>query len=284
MSTPEVALDQGQDSAADDALAAVAAVLIERGVVRVSGRWPDNVAARQVALQIAERARGIDPLSAGLPAYEVVGEFTVPPPGAIQRDFQALHIDYGVPKLAGPAVPVTRFTALYLDRQRAGSGSATRTVSLRTLLGQRSWPPREVLAERVCCDNGDGTLVEGILARMVEAVDQTRDLPDQGSDGFLCGMEFRTLEEEHHYFARHGLCLEKVEEDIILSSGELLVFDNLTTAHGRRGRRYTGELYQLCIGFASLCVTDQAILLDRILAAFHDRHRRIDAATAESRW
>jgi hypothetical protein len=272
VSAPEVDLHQVQDSAEDVALAAVAAVLIERGVVRVSGRWPDNVAARQVALRIAERARGLDPLSVDLPAYEVVGEFTVPPPGTTQRDFQALHIDYGVPKLAGPAVPVTRFTALYRDRQKVGSGSATRIVPLRTLLGQRSWPPREVLAERVCHDTGDGTLVEGILARMVEAVDQTRDLPDRGESDFLCGMEFLTLEEEHHYFARHGLCLEHVEEDIILSGGELLVFDNLTTAHGRRGRRDAGELHQLCIGFASLRLTDQAMLLDRILAAFHVRH------------
>jgi hypothetical protein len=61
------------------------------------------------------------------------------------------------------------------------------------------------------------------------------------------------------------------EEEIVLSSGELLLLDNLATAHGRRGRRDTGELHQLCIGFGSLDLTGQAALLDRILAGFDHR-------------
>jgi len=185
-----------------------------------------------------------------------------------QRDFQALHIDYGVPRLAGPPVAVARFTALYLDGQRPGSGTATRVVPLRPLLGQRRWPARAVLAGRLCADAGDGTLVEGILARIIEAADQGRDLPDREADGFWCGMEFATLDEERHYFARHGMRLAAAEEEIVLSSGELLLFDNLAVAHGRRGRRDAGELHQLCIGFGSLDLTGQATLLDRILAGF----------------
>lgn len=262
-----------QQPAHDEAMAAVAAALAERGVARVPGRWPDKAAAWRQALRITECARGRDPLCAGLPGLEVVGEFTVPPPGTVQRDFQALHFDFGVPKLAGPPVAISRFTALYLDGHRRGSGAATRIVQLRLLLGQRPWPTRAVLAERLRRDAGDGAWVEGILARIIEAADQSRDLPDRNAGGFLCGMEFSTLDEERRYFARHDLQLAAADEEIVLSGGELLVFDNLATAHGRRGRRGTGELHQLCIGFRSLDLTGQARLLDGFLTGFdHQGH------------
>jgi hypothetical protein len=108
----------------------------------------------------------------------VVGEFTVPPPGFVQRDFQALHIDFGVPKLTGaPAA----------------------------------------------------------------------------------------------------------EEEIVLSGGELLLFDNLAVAHGRRGRRATGELHQLCVGFRSLGLPGQVTLLDRFLAAFAASAGTPDSVAAPAR-
>ncbi len=254
--------------AEDGALTKAAAVLVERGVARVPGCWPDHAAAWNTALQVAALARALDPLCAGLPGLEVVGEFTLPPPGTVQRDFQALHFDFGVPRLAGPPVAVSRFTALYLDGQRTGSGAATRITPLRPLLRQRPWPARAVLADRLCRDAGDGALVEGIFARIIEAADLSGDLPDPSADGFLCGMEFATLEQERCYFARHGLQLAAVEQEVVLSPGELVLFDNLATAHGRRGRRIPGELHQLCIGFASLDLTGQARLLDQIIAWF----------------
>jgi hypothetical protein len=281
VSAPRLGSDQVQASAGGEVLAAIAAALVDRGVVCVPGRWPDHATAWDMALRITACARGLDPLSVP-PEFEVVGEFAVPPPGVVQRDFQALHIDYGVPKLAGPPVAVARFTALYLNGQRPGSGSATRIVPLRPLLSQRSWPPPAVLAERLRQDTTGGTLVEGILARIIEAADQSQDLPDRNLDGFLCGMEFPTLEEEHRYFTRHGLRLAVAEEEIVLSSGELLLFDNFAIAHGRRGRRNTGELRQLCIGFGSLDLTGQATLLDRFLAGFEDRQGHADAVTVES--
>ena len=268
MTTGETVTGHVRMPADDEAAAVLAAALLERGFARVPGRWPDSPAAWQTALRIAACAGDRDPLCAGLPALEVVGEFTVPPQGMAQRDFQALHIDYGVPKLGGPPVAVSRFTALYLDPGRAGSGTATRIVPLRRLLGQRPWPARAVISERLCRDADDDSLVEGILARIVESADQSRDLPARDTDGFLCGMEFADLVEERRYFARHSLHLPSAEEELILSSGELLLFDNLLTAHGRRGRRHPGELHQLCIGFPSLDLPGQATLLDRILAAF----------------
>lgn len=269
MSMPWMESGDPESTVEEEALPAVAAELAEHGVARVAGRWPDHAAAWRTALRIADHARSLDPLCADLPGLEVVGEFTLPPPGTVQRDFQALHIDYGVPKLAGPTVAISRFTALYLDGRRPGSGSATRIVPLRLLLCQRPWPDKAVLAGRLCSDAGDGAVAEGILARIIEAADQSRDLPDRNADGFLCGMEFATLDEEHRYFTRHGLHLAAAEKAVVLSGGELLIFDNLVTAHGRRGRRDPGELHQLCIGFGSLDLTAQATTLDRFLAGFH---------------
>jgi hypothetical protein len=267
---------------AEDSALAAAVVLAEQGVVRVRGSCPESAAAWTAAFRIAACAREIDPLCAGLPGLEVVGDFTLPPPGVVQRDFQALHIDYGVPKLAGPPVAVSRFTALYLDPYRPGSGAATRMVPLRALLSQRRWPARAVLADRLSHDARDGAVVEGILARIIEAADQSKDLPAIDADGFLCGMEFATLEQERAYFARHGMQLADVEQEIVLSPGDLLLFDNLATAHGRRGRRHTGELHQLCIGCGSLDLTGQATLLDWILASFSTANGRHDAVLADS--
>jgi hypothetical protein len=262
-----------------EAIVAAAATIVDRGVALVPGRWADRAAAWDMALRVTAAARDLDGLPAGLPVFEVLGEFSLPPPGVVQRDFQALHIDYGVPKLAGPPVPVARYTALYLDNAAPGSGAATRIVPLERLLSQRSWPAREVLMGRLCADTSAGS-VEGILARIVEAADESRDLPDGATDDFLCGMEFLTLEEERLYFARHGLQLAAVEEEVALTSGQLLLFDNLAVGHGRRGRRNAGELQQLCIGFGSLDLTGQASLVTRFLSGFDHGDEHADVVTA----
>jgi hypothetical protein len=281
VATPRPGSSGRQTSVDDQAGIDVAVVLVERGVVRVPGRWPDSATAWRAALRVTAAARGLDLLCAGLPDLDVVGEFTAPPPGVVQREFQALHFDFGIPRLAAP-VAASRFTALFLDGQCVGSGAATRIVPLGRLLRQRHWPARAVLAERLCRDARDGAAVEGILARIIEAADQSSDLPDKNEDGFLCGMEFSTLHDEYAYFARHGLQLAAVEKEFVLSPGELLLFDNLTAAHGRRGRRNTGELHQLCIGFASLDLAGQATLLDRILASFGAASGSQEAVLADS--
>jgi hypothetical protein len=219
-------------------------------------------------MQIAAGARRLDPWCVDLPELEVVGEFTVPPRGTVQREFQALHIDFGLPRLGVQPVAVARFTALHRAADQLGSDTATRVVPLSRLLGQRTWPARAALTERLRCSSAGDDPVEGVLARVVEAVDQSIDLPAKDTDGFLCGMEFASIEDERRYFARHGMRLEAAEEEVVLDRGELLVFDNLVIAHGRRGARHEMELHQLCIGFRSLDHADQAKLLERVLGSF----------------
>jgi hypothetical protein len=243
----------------------LAVELVRRGVVRVPGRYEVAADAWSAAMLIAEQAGRLDSVIADLKELAVVGEFIVPPRGVVQRDFQALHIDFGLPRVGADAVAVARFTALHCAADLTASGAATRMVPLAGLLGQRNWPDPDVLIDRLRAKSADDEAVEGVLARVVEALDQTRDLPAKDSDGFLCGMEFASLADERRYFARHGMSLESAEQEIVLEPGELLVFDNLVMAHGRRGQRQTNELHQLCVGFPSVEPADQAKLLEQVL-------------------
>jgi hypothetical protein len=207
-----------------------------------------------------------------MPALEVVGEFTVPPAGALRRDFQTLHIDFGLPIEGREALDVARFTALYVDARHPRTTAFTRVVPLNALLAQRVWPGRRRLLanlRRYGKPTRPGTsYVEGILARLVEAADDCSALPSTADASFLCGMEFASIEEERAHFARHGLELDTIEHRIPLTAGELLLFDNLATAHGRVGTRRPKELDQMCAGYRRLNLTRQHTLLHRVLEAF----------------
>jgi hypothetical protein len=230
------------------------------GFVHVRERFPDKAAAWDRARAIVATLANDDAIGGGMPPLEVVGEFTIPPPGALRRDFQTLHIDFGLPLGEGEPHDVARFTALYVDAHRPPTTALTRIVPLPRLLAQRSWPAPHGLARRLRAAGG----AEGILARLVEAADERPSLPV----GVLCGMEFSSLAGERAFFARHGLELDPAERRVALQPGELLVFDNLLTAHGRTGTRATEELHQLCLGYRGLDGERRTALLDRVLGAF----------------
>jgi hypothetical protein len=161
---------------------------------------------------------------------------------------------------------------LYVDSRQPPTTALTRVVPLRALLGQRAWPRRRMvlanLRRYARTARGGAGYVEGILARLVEAADDCSALPSTADKSFLCGMEFASVAEERTHFARHGLELESIEHRIRLSAGDVLLFDNLATAHGRVGKREPEELHQLCAGYRGLNVTSQATLLQRVLGAF----------------
>ena len=239
-----------------------------QGFVHPARTWPDAAAAWTWARQVFTAANQIDPLAGGLPELRVVGAYLVPPPGAVQRSFQALHLDFGLPLGTGQPVDVARFTALFADPERGGSGTVTRIVPLAPLLAQRSWPERRVIAGRLARTASPDRSVEGILGRIIEIADQGSSLTPLGTPGFLCGTEFSSLAGEHSYFDRSGVPLEAVQRSVTLGRGELLMLDNLRTAHGRDGRRNPRELHQLFVGYPSLSQAQQQVLLDRVLAAF----------------
>ncbi len=85
---------------------------------------------------------------------------------------------------------------------------------------------------------------------------------------FLCGTEFASLGAEVAFFSERGLPVEAVGFDISLRPGELLIFDNLKLAHGRRGIRRPAELNQRIFGHRALSVEQQIEIRDRVFDAF----------------
>jgi hypothetical protein len=213
-------------------------------------------------------------------APSVIGEFVLPSPdGEATRDFQTLHFDFGLPVHPQRDQDVARYTALFIPPSVCGVTAVTRLVSLRALLGQREWPERTTLLGNLVAygeshgawDDADG-YSEGSLARLVEAAADSRRLPSvKSTPGFLCGMEFDTLTAELGFFDRLGLDVDAVQVEIPLRPGDLLVFDNLALAHGRRGTRRPGELHQRVFGHRSASPAAQRALRDRVLAAFETR-------------
>ncbi len=250
------------------------AVLRSSGLAVIDGAFASRRHAFDFAVHVIDRcceeARRV-PL-------EVIGDFVIPPlNGPISRDFQTLHLDFGLPIDPRVDQDVGVYTALYVADVGQQAVAQTRLVSLAGLLGQRAWPAHEQLVARLIAygrthgawDDADG-YSEGSLARIVEAAaGLVPTLPSVKLDpGFLCGLEFHTLSAELAFFQLHGLDVEGAATSVQLAPGGLLIFDNLAVAHGRRGVRQPGELHQQVIGRRGLSPTAQVAIRDQVMRAF----------------
>lgn len=255
----------------------VAAELLDVGFAHLRVPQDSIELAWSCARAVFDEAAREDAIGAGMPPLHVVGHFTLPPPDTRRRDFQTLHMDFGLPVVPDGPSDVARFTALHVDRGHAPTTALTRIVPFRQLLSQRAWVEPELLLERLRkygqANAGEGDAhragyIEGIFARLVEAADNSPTLPHSSDAGFLCGLEFDSLAQEQSHFAERHLDLDRVEQRVLLCPGELLLLDNLATAHGRLGIRKPLELHQLCVGFRNLDEPEQVMLLRRVLEAF----------------
>jgi hypothetical protein len=209
---------------------------------------------------------------------EVIGDFVLPPAdGAPSRDFQTLHLDFGLPLDPQANGDVARFTVLHVAASTRSTGATTRLVPLAPLLSSRAWPDQGELLGRFAAygashgaRDGARGYVEGSLARIVEAAlgDEPVLSSVKADPGFLCGEEFDDLAGELEFFGSRGLDVVDAQIEIVLQPGELLIFDNLALAHGRSGVRQPGELHQRVFGYRSLDAERQRDVRDRVLAAF----------------
>jgi hypothetical protein len=239
--------------------------------------WVRGLRNREQAFATASALADARRAADGAAPLSLVGDFVLPPPGGQRsRDFQTLHFDFGVPLDPQIERDMARYTALYIPNGFRRVSAATRLVPLAALLRQRAWPPGTELLARLAAYGttrgarpGEQGYVEGSLARIVEAAAGAPALPSvKEGDGFLFGMEFDSLAGELLFFERHSLAVEKVVIEIPLSPGDVLVFDNLVLAHGRRGSRQPGELHQWIFGERSAGIARQLELRARVLAAF----------------
>jgi hypothetical protein len=248
--------------------------LRSRGFAWIRGGFGSAESAFEEARFVVDECRG----EADLAALAVVGDFVLPPPGgSASREFQTLHFDFGVPIDPQAAHDVARYTALYIPADRREVSAVTRMVSLAGLLRQRSWPSPAELVERLVGYGashgawpGADDYFEGSLARIVEAaagaapvLASVKTHPD-----FLCGMEFPSLEAELRFFDRHGLDVGAAQTEVPLNPGDVLIFNNLAVAHGRRGTRQPGELRQRIFGHRDLDISAQRQLRDHVMHAF----------------
>ena len=215
------------------------AELASQGFTRVTGHF----ATPKDAWQCTSEFIGTDDVIDA--PIEVIGNFVIPPlDGTPSRDFQTLHFDFGVPLAPVATADVARWTALHVPAWASSAHAFTRFVPLRPLLGGHPWPDHDELVRRfVAYGHNHGTwqastgYAEGSLARIIEAaLGQTPVLPNVRVDpNFLCGTEFSTMADEMLFFAQRGLLVHAVVIEVCLQPGELLLFDNLALAHGRRG-------------------------------------------------
>ena len=251
-----------------------ARILRQQSFVKLDARFCSAALAGRAADLIVSAAAHAEDAQ----ALEVVGEFVVPPSdGPASRAFQTLHFDFGLPLHPTAPRDIALYTALHVPPDRGASTALTRLVDLVALLGQRRWPsPTELVRRFRSYGTSHGTAdmaagyTEGSLARVIEAADGAPPvLPSLAADpSFLCGTEFQTLEQEETFLHTRGLDLAPAVTEVMVKPGQLLLFDNLSLAHGRRGSRAPGELMQRIYGRRRLSVEAQRQVRARLLAGF----------------
>lgn len=185
----------------------------------------------------------------------------------VATSFQVLHFDMGQPFIESDDQLLVTHVGIYLPSDTAHTVTArTRLVELSGLLEDLGVSTESIEAQLVAYvrKHGDGwvghnTLRLACFARFIDALSKQHELENEIDK--TVGQWFRAetkldaesaYEQEMAFYARHGIELGKVEHQVALEPGQLLILDNARVIHGRIGTRRAKELYNFMFGIQAL--------------------------------
>lgn len=218
------------------------------------------------------------PLRDHLPTKLAVLESArIPPEGGQATPFLGLHFDWGHPLFPHRPETLYLFGALYFPPDQQPGTATTRVVPLARLLAQRSWGSADSVAQRLFAyarshgSSWDWEADSGhrvsCFARLLDALNPQPRLTNfraipraQWYAVSQAGHEFENAEAEAAFYTANGLRLSEAEARFVLEPGDLLVFNNVSTIHGRLGTRRPGELHQVLFGLRAVPASQSVVI------------------------
>lgn len=197
----------------------------------------------------------------------------------VASSFQILHFDMGHPFLESDNQLFVSHVGIYLPKATDHAVTArTRLVELDGLLGHLGLAAPEVAAKVMAYvrEHGDGwtdhnTYRLACFARFIDALSPWHELEDQTDK--TVGQWFQNEDRldatgaharEAAFYAKHGVDLGKLEHQVALEPGQLLILDNTRVVHGRIGTRRTKELFNFMFGIEAITREDIAAVREYI--------------------
>jgi hypothetical protein len=189
----------------------------------------------------------------------------------VATSFQVLHFDMGHPLLESEGQLFVSHVGIYLPKTTNHEVTArTRLVELEGLLKHFDISPEEIEQKVIAYvrEYGDGwighnTYRLACFIRFLDAQSSRPELQDQIDK--TVGQWFENEnkldeasahDEEVAFYASHGIDLSKLEHQIELKPGQLLILDNTRVVHGRIGKRRTKELFNFMWGVEAILPDD----------------------------
>lgn len=173
---------------------------------------------------------------------------------SVETNFQALHFDMGQPFFSN--IPQTMYTTigLYFPKDKTPGTAKTRVLNLKNFFNNKNLNTRnaEKRILKYVKNHGDGwndfnTHRISCFARIVDAVTNSNELIGY-RDKTMAQWFDGNIKSENNFYKMKGFDLKKIEEQIQLKPGQLLILDNTRVAHGRIGKRNVKEIYQMMFG------------------------------------
>ncbi len=173
---------------------------------------------------------------------------------SVETSFQALHFDMGQPFFSDISQTMYTTIGLYFPKEKKFGTAKTRVLNLKNFFTNKNLSSKKI-EERILKyvkNHGDGwddvnSYRISCFARIVDAITNSNDLISY-RDKTMAQWFDGNIQNEYDFYKIRGFDLEKLEEQIQLEPGQLLILDNTRVAHGRIGKRKAKEIYQMMFG------------------------------------